>query len=631
MIPRISFNPIEQEIIHLKDSNVENNAQNLVKSYVMSDNMAENLRVTLIDQLQMDEVSDNKGVLLVGNYGTGKSHLMSVVSAVANNTAYVDFLGNEKFKEIVKPIAGKYEVLRLELDGITMSLREILCGYIIDDFENRGIHFETPDYENIRNNKKLITDMMEAFSEKYPDKGYLIVVDEFLNYLTSRNERQIVLDLEFLRAIGELCSKSCIRIILGVQEKIFDNPKFSFVSDTLNHVSDRFTQFIITKEATSYVVSERILKKTPEQKALIRSHLEKFTALYSGMSSRLEEFVDLYPIHPAYIDVFNKMHHVENRHILRSISEAIEKLMNTEFSDDKPGIISFDDYWPSIKNNGFLKSNPTIGRVIAASSQLEEIINRSFPKPAYKAVAIQIIYALSIHRLTTSDLDVQYGLTAENLKDDLCLFNPNLPEMESDFLLGHIIQVLKDIMTTVSGQFIIYNESNNQYYIDVNKVVDYDEKIKQKASIMAEDEFNRYFYDIVYSCLDWSESQYVPNFNIYQYNLNWESHKFYREGYLFMGLPEQRSTAQPERDFYIHIMPPYGTTSSTVNNLDDEVYLYFKSNNDFRTNLIMYLFGICILKNCADLLSNYFPYPVKNHFTIFFVFGKRDKCSHDCI
>ena len=36
-------------------------------------------------------------------------------------------------------------------------------------------------------------------------------------------------------------------------------------------------------------------------------------------------------------------------------------------------------------------------------------------------------------------------------------------------------------MTTVSGQFIIYNDANNQYYIDVDKIVDYDEKIKQKA------------------------------------------------------------------------------------------------------------------------------------------------------
>lgn len=429
--------------------------------------------------------------------------------------------------------------------------------------------------------------MMMAFSEKYPDKGYLIVVDEFLSYLSSRNEREIVLDLEFFRALGEMCSKSKLRVIFGMQEKIFDNPRFSFVADTLKHVSDRFTQLIITKEATSYVVSERILKKSPEQKALIRKHLEKFCGLYSGMSSRLEEFVDLYPIHPSYIDVFNKIYLIENRHILKNISVTINGIFNTDVPENEPGIISFDDYWPAIKSNGLLKSDVTISRVVNASQQLEDIINRAFPKPVYKPLAIKIIYALSVHRLTTNGLDVQFGLTAENLKDDLCLYR-SMPEEDADFLLGLIKTTLNDIMTTVSGQFIIYNDGNNQYYIDVDKIVDYDEKIKQKVSIMADGELNRYFYDVVYRCLEWDAKQYVTNFNIYEYDLNWDSHNIFREGYLFMGLPGERSTAQPERDFYIHIMPPYDAAGTTVQNLPDEVYLYFKSTDEFRELMGLY-------------------------------------------
>lgn len=143
-------------------------------------------------------------------------------------------------------------------------------------------------------------------------------------------------------------------------------------------------------------------------------------------------------------------------------------------------------------------------------------------------------------------------------------------------------------MTTVSGQFIIYNDANNQYFIDVDKIVDYDEKIKQKASIMADGELNRYFYDVVYRCLEWDAKQYVTNFNIYEYDLNWDSHSIFREGYLFMGLPGERSTAQPERDFYIHIMPPYDTVGSRVQNLPDEVYLFFKSTDEFRDLMGLY-------------------------------------------
>lgn len=318
----ISFNPIE-DVIQLTTADNADKAREYVRTYVMSDTMAESLQAPVIDQLQMDEVVDNKGVLVVGNYGTGKSHLMSVISAIAKDADNLQYLQNKKFAKSMEQIAGKFEVLRIEIGGVTMSLREILFGFIQEDFDNRGIAYDVPDFSTVKDNKKLIRDMMLAFSEKYPDKGYLIVVDEFLSYLTSRNERDIVLDLEFFRALGEMCSKSNLRVIFGVQEKVFDNPRFSFVSSTLMHVKDHFTQIVITKEATSYVVSERILKKTQEQKALIRAHLEKFCNLYTGMSSRLDEFVDLFPIHPSYIDVFNKIYLIENRHILKNISLTI--------------------------------------------------------------------------------------------------------------------------------------------------------------------------------------------------------------------------------------------------------------------------------------------------------------------
>ena len=582
----ISFKPIEStiQLLETADKKV---AQDMVQTYVMSDNMAESIKATVIDQLQMEEVVDNKAVMIVGNYGTGKSHLMSVIAAIATDAENLEFAQNKRFAKDMEIIAGKFEVLRLKADGLTMPLREVILAEIEDDFANRGIDYTVPDLNNVRDNARLIKEVMQAFQSKYPDKGYMIVIDELLSYLTSRDERQIVLDLAFLQSMAEMCSKSRIRLICGVQEKVFDNPRFSFVSETLKKVGDRFTQIIITKEATAYVVSERILKKTPEQKAMIRQHLEKFSGLYGGMSSKMEDFVDLFPIHPSYIDVFNKIYVIENRHILKNISMTIKDIFDEQVPEDAPGVISFDDYWPAIKSNGLLKSDVTISRVVGASGQLEEIIDRSFAKAAYKPMAKQIIYALSVHRLTTNGLDVQFGLTAENLKDDLCLYLP-MPEQDADFLLGAVNATLKEIMKTVSGQFIIHNVSNNQYYIDVDKVVDYDERIKQKASMMAESELNRYFYTVVYGCLEWDAKEYVNGFKIYQYDLNWDSHNVFREGYLFMGLPGERSTAQPERDFYIHIMPPFGDVSADTHNLDDEVYFYFRGNDDFKEDLRLY-------------------------------------------
>jgi energy-coupling factor transporter ATP-binding protein EcfA2 len=556
----ISFNPIES-IIQLTAANDKKEAINLVKSYVMSDGMADKLTNNMLSQLRLEDVVDNKGVLLVGNYGTGKSHLMSVISSIAYDAENLDYVQNKKFAEAARIIAGKFEVLRIEIGASKMSLRNIILTKVKQDFAERGLIFDFPDEKDIISNKDVLLTMMDLFSSKYPDKGYLIVVDEFLDYLGGRKSQEIKLDLGFMRELGEIIKTSRLRAIFGVQEKLFDNPSFSFVSNTLNRVKDRFEQVTIRKEDTAYVVSERILKKTPEQKALIREHLQKFCSLYTNMSERMEEYVDLFPIHPSYIEVFNKIYIIENRHILKNISEIIRRILDDEITDESPGIVSFDSYWSFIKENLALKTDANIKEVVEKSGMLEDIVNRSFPKRLYKPLALQIIYALSVHRLTTGDISIRAGLTAENLRDDLCLYLKGMPDQSSDTLQSLIQTVLKDIMTTVSGQFIEHNADNGQYYLDLKKDIDYDEKITQRAAIMDDDSLNSYFYDVVYYCLEWDQKEYVDNFKIYEHRLNWVSHAIFRSGYLFFGTPESRPTAQPPEDYYIYFIPPYGNSS----------------------------------------------------------------------
>jgi chromosomal replication initiation ATPase DnaA len=84
----IQFEPIES-VIQLLDANRPNEAMKLVSTYVISDDMAERIAKQIIPQMGFDESVDHKGILVVGNYGTGKSHLMSVLSLIAENAAYV--------------------------------------------------------------------------------------------------------------------------------------------------------------------------------------------------------------------------------------------------------------------------------------------------------------------------------------------------------------------------------------------------------------------------------------------------------------------------------------------------------------------------------------------------------------
>jgi DNA replication protein DnaC len=76
----IQFDPVE-DIIQLRTADRFEEAKKLVETYVISDLMADKLTEVIFKHLQYEMPFDTKGILIVGNYGTGKSHLMSVVSA----------------------------------------------------------------------------------------------------------------------------------------------------------------------------------------------------------------------------------------------------------------------------------------------------------------------------------------------------------------------------------------------------------------------------------------------------------------------------------------------------------------------------------------------------------------------
>jgi len=126
------------------------------------------------------------------------------------------------------------------------------------------LSFTFPADEQVDSNKDDLSEMMAMFNEKYPNHGLLLVVDELLDYLRSRNGQEIILDLGFLREMGEVCKLIRFRLIAGLQESLFDNPKFQFIAESLRRAKDRFEQARIVRQDVAFVVSERLLSKTDE-------------------------------------------------------------------------------------------------------------------------------------------------------------------------------------------------------------------------------------------------------------------------------------------------------------------------------------------------------------------------------
>lgn len=579
----IQFDPIES-VVQLLDADKQSSAQQLVRTYVISDEMAERLNHLVIPQLQFEEPVDNKGILVVGNYGTGKSHLMSVVSSLAADEALLDSLNHDAVKAEAEKIAGKFKVIRTEIGASTMSLRGILVNQLEEHLENFGVDYTFPDTGSITSHKRAFEDMMTKFGEVFPEHGLLLVVDELLDYLRTRKDQELILDLNFLREVGEVCKDLRFRFMAGVQEAIFDSPRFAFVADSIRRVKDRFEQILIARSDVKFVVSERLLKKSVDQQAKIRDYLTPFAKFYGGLNERMDEFVRLFPVHPDYIDTFERVTVVEKREVLKTLSMGMKGVLDKDVPKDEPGLIAFDSYWNTLKQNASFRAIPEIRAVIECSQVLESRIENAITRKQYKPMALRLIHALSVHRLTTGDIYAPMGASAEELRDRLCLFDPLIAELGSDEpdrdLQTHVETVLREIHKTVSGQFISFNTDNRQFYLDLKKTDDFDALVDKRAETLGDAQLDRFYYEALKRVMECQDSTYVTGYKIWQHELVWQEHNAARTGYLFFGAPNERSTAVPTRDFYIYFIQPNDPPRFKDDKESDEVFFRLKPPKD---------------------------------------------------
>ena len=598
----VQFDPIET-VVQLRHADEVDRARQLVQSYVISEEMGERLVNLVIPQLQFDKPMDNKGLLVVGNYGTGKSHLMSVISAVAENADMVDYLSDKSVAEAARRIGGRFKVIRTEIGSTTMRLRDIVASVLEESLARIGVSYSFPPADRTFSNKRAFEDLMEAFHRVYPDYGLLLVVDELLDYLRTRKDQELILDLNFLREIGEVCRDLRFRFIAGVQEALFDNPRFSFVADTVRRVKDRFEQVLIARRDIKFVVAERLLKKTPDQKEKIREYLTPFAKFYGRMNERIDEFVRLFPVHPDYIDTFERVVTAEKREVLKTLSMAMRKLLDQEVPTDRPGIIAYDSYWDTLRENPSFRADPDIKAVIDCSQVLESRIQQAFTRPNYKPMALRIIHALSVHRLTTGDIYSTLGATAEELRDSLCLYQTGVEELggdPADDLLSQVQTVLREIIKTVNGQFISSNRDNGQYYLDLKKTDDYDALIEKRAESLDLSQLDRYYYDALHRVMECSDQTYANGYKIWQHELEWLDHRAARLGYLFFGAPNERSTAVPPRDFYLYFIQPFDPPYFKDERKPDELFLRLTGiDEEFRSALRNYAAALDLASTSA--------------------------------
>ena len=102
------------------------------------------------------------------------------------------------------------------------------------------------------------------------------------------------------------------------------------------------------------------------------------------MNEQMDEFVRLFPIHPAYLDTFERVYVAEKREVLKTLSAAIRRIITLDVPTNDTGLIAYNSYWAVLRDNPSFRSDPAIKEVIDRSGVLDARVQQAFTRPQYK-------------------------------------------------------------------------------------------------------------------------------------------------------------------------------------------------------------------------------------------------------
>ena len=144
------------------------------------------------------------------------------------------------------------------------------------------------------------------------------MVDELLDYLRTRKDQELILDLNFLREIGEVCKDLRVPLHRRRPGSDFRQPSI-FLRGRQHPTREGPLRADPHRPQRRQVRRRRAsAQKNADQQANIREYLLPFAKFYGNMNERMDEFVRLFPVHPDYIDTFERVTAVEKREVLKS-------------------------------------------------------------------------------------------------------------------------------------------------------------------------------------------------------------------------------------------------------------------------------------------------------------------------
>lgn len=518
----IEFQEVE-EVIKLYQER-----EDIVRTYVISDS----LRESLCYMLDLLSGETHKSFNVIGNYGTGKSHFLSFVAAILENPEKRAEIQDEKVRTKALELTRPYLVVKYELGAAKeVPIRHVFYDQVqrqlLDEYD---VEVEPVELEREYNNVAKMQEIVAAVKNKNPEAGLIVVMDELSDSLRQKSAEMMAYDLNFLRELGQISQSMDFVLVSAMQEHVFTNPKYVQEAANIARVAQRFVDVTITKEDVRRVLAERVLRKNGDQRLQLQNLLGEHKVYFTNLAERLSTYIDVFPIHPYVIDVFEQLPYFENRGIIGFAVDNVGPLLD----EPAPKFITYDRVFNLIDATHEIRNQPDVRPVVNVVHSLTSKID-VLPE-RYRDDAQRLIRALAVLKLL--EHGAVNGATAQELANTLFIIPPGKLMVDPDMARDNVERILKNIREVTKGQFVAYD--GDFYYLDLEKVTDYDAEVDARIAAWGggATQAAHAFAEIATDALNIAgQKPLIAGKQVHSDSAPWPGHNSFREGILVIGDP----------------------------------------------------------------------------------------------
>jgi len=367
----------------------------LTESFVITDEVEKVMLSFFNDLLN----NNGKGYFLEGNFGSGKSHLLSVLSLLLDyekswqhilsqkdrsdrlddfyqnikennyitiNLSLVEHSNKEYLEDIVMDEITKFinqdkslndfnlkgeqefidKISKIIKDEHQNKLKSFLRENNLDEAElfTSGNIYLIEKLLNRLNlpyrfsyNRQQIFDQIADILDKDKYDGLVILIDELSEFLRSKPDgRRFNEDIRFLQFLGEFANRKPAWVLATLQEEIEKTGETT--PEAFNKIKDRYpTRFYLTGQHIKELIHKRLIEVKEDKIEEVKDIYQDYKNSFPEINFSEEDFLKVYPVHPNAINLLDNLKPLFSQH--RGIIDFIHYRLKGDQSRNIEGMM----------------------------------------------------------------------------------------------------------------------------------------------------------------------------------------------------------------------------------------------------------------------------------------------------